>query len=284
MDGSHDPGRRAWMDKLEILRGDKMKENAVTKWFVGIAFTAFLLAVIGWTASLTLGVMETVLPHSPIAKWFSLVLFDGGALVWLGVYVYKAKGTPQRGVSLLVLVFDLAGIVLMAVGGVYLGGQELAAIPEGLGGALVNGVIGATIANLLAGYYYHANDPDNRERIALQHFNDTVFEESLKQAERTVKAHAREHGAIMALGLLAQFKYDLGLPMTKAEKAALTDDVIDAKAVNIPMLEAPAPRVWPAWMIAATRFLKLYKPANIANPTAPAPETRENSTDTQSEA
>src|SRR5258706_16406729 len=70
-------------------------ENPLANWFAGVFFMLFLLGVLVWTASLTLGVIDIVLPHNPTVKYFALALFDGGALTWAGVYIYKAKGTPQ---------------------------------------------------------------------------------------------------------------------------------------------------------------------------------------------
>ena len=256
------------------------KENPLAGWFAGTFFLLFLLGVLIWTASLTLGVIDIVLPRNPIFKYFALTLFDGGALTWAAVYIHKAKGTPQRGVALLMTGLDLLGVVLMVIGAVYLSGQQLTSVPAGVGGAMVNGVILATIANLIAGYYYHLNDPDSRIKIALQNFNDMVFEESIRQAQADVKANARKHGAIMALGLIAQYKYDLGLPMTKAEKAALSEDVIDVQAIEVPELPYPAPRVLPIWWIAILKMLGKFKPVNLPNPTEPPQDRRDDSTDT----
>jgi hypothetical protein len=256
------------------------QENPLAKWFAGAFFMLFLAGVLLWTASLTLGVIDIVLPNNPTVKYFALALFDGGALTWAGVYIYKAKGTPQRGISLLMTAIDLLGVCAMVIGAVYLGGQNLTTVPQGIGSAMVNGVIAVTVANLLAGYYYHLNDPDSRIKIALQNFNDLVFEESLRQAHADVKANARKHGAIMALGLMAQFKYDLGLPMSKAEKAALTEDVIDVQAVDVPELPYPAPRALPVWWIAILKRLGMYKPVNVTNPTDASQESEADFTDT----
>jgi hypothetical protein len=85
-------------------------DNPLAKWFAGIFFMLFLLGVLLWTASLALGVIDIVLPNNPTVKYFALALFDGGALTWAGVYIYKAKGTPQRGISLLMTAGDLLGV------------------------------------------------------------------------------------------------------------------------------------------------------------------------------
>ena len=70
------------------------------------------------------------------------------------------------------------------------------------------------------------------------------------------------------------------MPMTKAEKAALSEDVIDVTAIEISELPAGAPRVLPAWWIALLRWFGMYKPVNVPNPTEPAPENAGDSTDT----
>lgn len=52
-----------------------------------IIFYVFVLAVFGWTASLTLAEMRAILPNDPITPFFALALFDGGALagLWRGL-------------------------------------------------------------------------------------------------------------------------------------------------------------------------------------------------------
>src|SRR5688572_2767892 len=106
-----------------------MKSERMKKWLTNAAFFVFSLALIGWTASLTLGVMDMVLPNNPYTKYFALALYDGGVITWLFVYISKAKGTPQRGISLSMTVLDFIGVALMVIGALYLGGQSLAATP-----------------------------------------------------------------------------------------------------------------------------------------------------------
>ncbi len=255
-----------------------MKNNELLKWFAGVAFGAFLLAVIAWTASLTIGVMQIVLPHAPAVKWFALGLFDGGALTWLLVFIHKAKGTPQRGVSLLMTVLDLIGIVLMVIGGIYLGGQELANIPEWIGGALINGVIGATVLNLMAGYYFHASAPDVREAIQAQSLEDTLAEEALKQARVNVEREAQRLGAIMARRVTAQIKYRLALPMSESEQAEWEGETVDATAEEMKALPAPAPSVG-VWAWLKSFFTRGQSQPTPSEPITTSPTSDSNSND-----
>lgn len=222
-------------------------DHALTRWFVGAGALAFFVALILWTASLTLGIMEIVLPNNPAAKYYALALFDGGALVWLGMFVYKAKGTPQRGVSLLLFLLDFLGVVLMTIGGVYLGGQQLAEIPEWIGKGLVNGVIAATLFNVGAAYYFHISNPETREEMQAQSLEDTLSEEAMRQARVNIQREARQLGAIMARRATARIKYRLALPMSEQERGEWEGETIDATAEEMHSLPAPAEEI-PAWV------------------------------------
>lgn len=228
-------------------------DNSLIKWFVGVFALIFFIALILWTASLTLGIMDIVLPHNPAAKYYALALFDGGALVWLGMFAYQARGVPQRGVSLLMFCLDFLGVILMTIGGVYMGGQALADIPAWLGSALVNGVIGATLANVGAAYYFHLNNPETRESMQAQSLEDTINEEAIRQARANVEREARQLGSIMARRATARIKYRLALPMSVNERSEWEGETIEATAEDVPTLPAPADDV-PAWVRTVFRF------------------------------
>lgn len=230
-----------------------LASNDLLNWFIGAGAAVFFIAVILWTASLTMEVMTFVLPNNPAVKYFALALFDGGALVWLGIYTNKAKGTPQRGMSLLLFGVDFLGVVLMTAGGVYLGGQTLTEIPAWIGSAIVNGVILSTLANVGGAYYYHANNPATRETIQAQELEDTLTEEAMRQARVNVQREARQLGAIMARRATARIKYRLALPMSENERAEWDGEVTDGSVIEPAQLPAPADDI-PAWVRGVLRF------------------------------
>jgi hypothetical protein len=237
--------------KLSPVAGTS--DHALMKWFVGVGSLIFFATLILWTASLTLEVMGIVMPNNPTAKWYSLALFDGAALVWLGLYRYKAKGTPQRGVSLMLFVFDFACTVLMAAGGIYLGGQTLANVPTWLGQWIINVLIGATLANVGAGYYYKISDPEAREEAQAQSLEDEINEEAFKQARANIRREARQLGSIMSQRATSRIKYRLALPMTEEERAAWEGEIVEGQVVPPLQLAAPADEV-PAWVRGVFRF------------------------------
>jgi hypothetical protein len=200
-----------------------------------ILFFIFILAVGGWTASLTLQEVRVILPNEPITPYFALALFDGGALTWLLVFLGHAKGLMQRAIAILMLVLDLAGVVVLSAGRLLMGGQDLANIPEQLGETMVYTLIVATLINLVAIYIFHISDPDAMQQIELQTLDDTLQAEALSQARANIEAEVQAMGAILAARSTARLKYALRLPMNDHEASQyLTGET------------SPAPLVIPA--------------------------------------
>src|SRR5574343_1985124 len=98
-----------------------------------IVFYAFIVVVALWTGSLTLGEVREILPGDPLTPFFALPLFDGGALAWLLAWMGHARGLWPRGISLIMLVIDLLGVVLLAASRLFTGGQALTSAPDAIG-------------------------------------------------------------------------------------------------------------------------------------------------------
>jgi len=209
-----------------------------------IVFYVFVLAVFGWTASLTLGEMKAILPNDPITPYFALALFDGGALAWLMAWTGHARGLMQRAISAVMLVLCLAGVVLLSAGRLMDGGQTMVTVSTSLAAAVVYGVIGATLANLAAIYAFHAADPDTMEEIETGLLADTLRAEAQKQATASIESQAKELGAILAARATGQLKYNLRLPMG-SEEVSQKDNFIDAKSQDVSSLPVIAQEVKP---------------------------------------
>jgi hypothetical protein len=241
---------------FQVLQiGDtETKSERMKKWFTNLAFFLFSLALIAWTSTLTLGVMDLVLPNNRDTKYFALALYDGGVITWLFVYVEKAKGTPQRGMSLALTIGDFIGVALMVIGALYLGGQSLANGPAWMGKALVNGTIIATLINLAGVYYYHANAPEVGEAIQAQELEDDLNEEALDQARMQIERSAQQLGAIIANRVTARLKYRLRLPMTEQEVKEWQGEAIDAEAYDVPALPYQQQQREPFWSAVKSFF------------------------------
>jgi hypothetical protein len=205
-----------------------------------ILFWVFAVAIFFWTASLSLAALRTILPGDPVKPYIGLVLTDIGALTWLLVFIGQAQGLPQRAISLIMFIIDLAGVVLLSAFELLTGGQTLASVPVEMGTAVIWGVIGLTLVNLAAAYFYHLAEPQTWKGIEFGVLTDRLQKEAMEQATRNVEAEAQKLGAILAARATADLKYQLRLPMSDFETAEHTrrdlpaPKVIDAQATDQP--------------------------------------------------
>jgi hypothetical protein len=210
-----------------------------------ILFWIFAVAIFFWTASLSLAALRTILPNDPVKPFVGLVLTDIGALTWLLVFIGQAQGLPQRAISLIMFIVDLAGVILLSAFELLSSGQTLARVPEELGNAVIWGVIGLTLINLASAYFYHLAEPHTWKSIEFGVLTDRLQKEALQQAQMNVEKEAQQLGAILAARATAELKYNLRLPMSDFEQAEHTRSdipasrqIVDAQAQ--PTQAAPA--------------------------------------------
>lgn len=249
--------------------------NKVIETIGRIVFYAFVVVVFLWTASLTLGEVKEILPGDPLTPFLALALFDGGAVAWLLAWMGHAKGLIQRAITLIMLVVDLVGVVLLSAARLFTGGQTLADAPEMIGAYVVWGIVGATLLNLAAVYAFHIADVDIMATIETGIMVDTLRDEALAQAKANITAQAQQLGAIMAARATAQIKYNLRLPMAADESA----HIIEAQARDIDAHLQPAQATTPGilsnWIMAAARRINPNQQpapvmvANMATTSAP---------------
>ncbi len=209
-------------------------------------FIVFIVAVFLWTASLTLAEVRAILPNDPITPYFALALFDGGAIAWLGAWLYHARGIFQRAISLSLMVIDLLGVILLSAGRLLGGGQTLTEAPENLGVTVVYGVVIATLINLAAIYAFHTTDPDTIEEIETSILEDTLRDEALSQAKASIESEAQQLGAILAARATGRLKYRLRLPMGQHEVNAIEhEDLEQPQPLIIPQPKPKTRKVNP---------------------------------------
>lgn len=260
-----------------------------------IGFYIFALVIGAWTVSLTLAELKEILPGDPITPYFALCLFDGGALAWLGVWLKHAKGLYQRAISIMMLIADLAGVLLISGGRILSGGQTLTDIPESLGAAIIYGVLIWTAINLIALYAFHVTDPATMEDIEMQVLEDTIQQEATEQARANVESEVKTLAGVMAARATGRLKYKLRLPISSYEIQALEGETIEQPPAQL-QAPAKAPQIlqakqkrkinplglWIAKAAAAARAKVSPQPAIVTfEQTAPAPQVIEQANPTQ---
>jgi len=253
--------------------------NKLFKTIGAILFYIFIAAVVGWTASLTLAEVKIILPNDPVTPYFALALFDGGAVVWLFTFLGHAKGLAQRAISILMLVLDLAGVVILSSGRLLMGGQDLANIPKDLGATMVYAVVGATIINLIAIYAFHIADPETMSQIELQTLDDSIQGEALSQARANIENEVQQLAAVLAARATARLKYGLRLPMNDQETGEIASLVIPARQ------KPQAKQGMPSWLLSLRRkFTRVREPVATYEQNIPMPIVESSVTQTEAEA
>lgn len=155
-----------------------MKEIGTTLTKILFYFVAAVLLV--WTASLTVDFISSALPSMPwYVPYLALVVFDGGMIAWLFVFLKYAEGTIQRAVALGLVMFDFLGVGLLVMADILLGGQTWTAAPEGLGTWAVWGIGIWTVVNVLGVLAFHIGDPEAQVQMSIQNEKDAIFRGAL---------------------------------------------------------------------------------------------------------
>lgn len=174
------------------------------------AFYAVATILILWTASLTYSFVGAVLPNVHwIVPIFALVVFDAGMLAWLRVYVDHAEGSAQRAIALTTCLFDFAGVGLMALAELFLGGQTLVTPPANLGEYALWSLALWTVANVGAVLAFHLLSPSTRQKTAIQAEKDAVFSAALERLTTKRTAVSGELADTLAETMLGQLVAEL---------------------------------------------------------------------------
>lgn len=171
-----------------------MRENR-TRQAQTAAKAVFLLVstvVLVWTSYLTVSFLTLVLPESFwMVPYLGLVIFDGGMLGWLVVFLYLAEGSSQRFIALFMTVFNLTGVGLMTVSEIVMGGQTFTTIPPMLGTIAIWGIGIWTFVNVGAIITFHLASPSARLSAAIQDEKDMIVEDALKNMRNRRDVNSR---------------------------------------------------------------------------------------------
>lgn len=189
-----------------------MKSSGLKRTGSKVVFGLISVVILIWTASLTVSFMQGVLPGAFWAvPYLSLVVFDGGMVGWLIVYLYNAEGSLQRTIALGMTVFNLLGVGLMTIAEIVLGGQALTAAPEMLGTAAIWGVGVWTFVNVAAIVGYHLSSPDARIAAAIQEEKDAVIDEAMIDLRNRRQENAARLSRQIGGGMYAALVSELGV-------------------------------------------------------------------------
>ena len=228
--------------------------------------------ILTWTAYLTTSFLSMVLPASFwIVPYLGLVVFDGGMIGWLTVYLYMAEGAMQRAIALGLTLFNLLGVGLMTIAEIVLGGQTLTAAPEMLGTVAIWAVGIWTFVNVAGIIAFHLSSPDARIAAAIQDEKDAVVEDALTDMRNRRGENAKALGAFMGGGMFKTLVSEIGADV---DGDGLPDLWEKRGNQGTPQLPAPGAdyAALVALLAANPQLLSLVRPVDSAGNSTHAPQ------------
>ena len=231
----------------------------------------YMVAVIlfTWTASLTVSFIQSVLPNSLWAvPYLALVVFDGGLIAWMFVFLSHAQGNIQRATALILTIVNLLGVGLMVVAEILLDGQTLTAAPESLGTVAVWAIGVWTIINVAGVVLFHLGDNEARKEMAIQSEKDAIFEGALTALKnRRIAAQqglANEMSATMFAQLLSDIRAD-------SDKNGIPDLLERGQQSGPRITSTERPQLTAEQAAQVAAYLSLAQPVDTGNSTHAAP-------------
>ena len=179
-----------------------------------IVFGLISVVIFLWTAYLTTSFLGTVLPGAFwVVPYLGLVVFDGGMIGWMFVYLYLAEGSMQRTIALGLTVFNLIGVGLMTIAEIVLGGQTFAEVPAMLGTVAIWAVGIWTFVNVAGIVAFHLSSPDAKIAAAIQEEKDAVTEDALTDLRNRRSDNAKLLSAQLGAGMFKTLVSELGADM-----------------------------------------------------------------------
>ncbi|MBI1795170.1 MAG: hypothetical protein HYR70_13415 [Chloroflexi bacterium] len=161
--------------------------KGLTKSIGSIAFYVLTAGLFIYAASRSLDFIQSTLPpDQKVIGFLGLLATEGGAMIWLIVFLKEASGLPQKSVSVLTAIVDMLGSIgLFTMDTLYRSGQNgaIAALtPDDIRNVILalSGLIGL---NLISAFVFHVFDPENMRKMREDSAHDAVTASLLKQIE-----------------------------------------------------------------------------------------------------
>jgi hypothetical protein len=161
--------------------------KGLTKSIGTIAFYLLTAGLFIYAASRSLDFIQSTLPpDQKIIGFLGLLATEGGAMIWLIVFLKEASGVPQKAISVLTAILDMFGSIgLFTMDTLYRSGQagtiaQLTADDVRNVILALSGLIGV---NLISAFAFHVVNPENMRKMREDSAHDTVTSSLLKQIE-----------------------------------------------------------------------------------------------------
>ena len=183
----------------------------MNKLFKSIGLIAFYIMAIGllvYAGSRSLDFIQSTLPdNQKLIGFLGLLATEGGAIIWLVIFLKQAGGTPQKTIAALIAVVDMCGSIgLFTIDTLYRSGQtgQITTLSQDDIRNVILMLSGLIGLNLIAVFFFHIVEPENMRKMREDAAKDAVQDALLKHIED----NAEEITVEMLPALYAQWSAD----------------------------------------------------------------------------
>jgi hypothetical protein len=161
-----------------------------------------VIAGLLFTGSCTIDLIDHIMPTERAwMGYVSLFFLDGGIIIWTIFFLEVAEGYLQRGLSILLVIIDVVGVVVATIFDI-----ELSAALKGIGTKPSQNTIDTTIlicsaiiiSNIVAMIAFHIVNPERRRRSAEKEAQAAVEDAVVKQIHRNAPQLAARAAPVVA--------------------------------------------------------------------------------------
>lgn len=193
-----------------------MKSQTVMSFISKGLFGVLMIGLIVLNASYGIRFVTRLFPDNLVIQFASLVIFDGGALVWFLVFLYMAEGVAQRGISVIGTVVDLLGAGMIAFAEVFTSGQGFVALDgdtvRWLQVIVTYAIPLWLILNVIFTYGFHMTSPGMTLQMKARESQDRLLEHSFHLLEKKLGANSERLAEHMSDDMVMNVLRALRLP------------------------------------------------------------------------
>lgn len=180
--------------------------KSLLNWIGSIAFYVLSAGLVVYAGSRSLDFIQSTLPpEQKMIGWLGLLASEGGAIIWLVVFLKQSQGVPQKGIAVLMAMADMVGSIALFTFDTLIRSAQNGAIVALTQDDVKNVILalsGLIGLNLVAVFAFHVAEPENMRKMREDAAHDAVQSSLLQQIEDNADNLAKE----MLPGLYRQWE------------------------------------------------------------------------------
>lgn len=171
-----------------------------------IGFYLLAVGLVVYAGSRSLDFIQVTLPpDQKLIGWLGLLATEGGAIIWLIVFLKQSEGVAQKAIAVLSAMVDMIGSITLFTFDTLIRSAQNGAIVALTQDDVKNVILalsGLIGLNLIAVFAFHVTEPDNLRKMREDAAHDAVQSSLLQQIEDNADNLAKE----MLPGLYSQWE------------------------------------------------------------------------------